>query len=273
LSSDTETTQLCDLFFELSNEGRLDILRLIEKNPLKLSHIAKELDLAAQEISRQLARLVNVKLVTKNKEGSYLVTSQGRNLLRLLPGFLFLSKNSEYFEKHSLEKLPSPFMGRIGELLESTPVNEIMATFVCVERLMQESEEFFWYITDQNLISANAYEMGAVGLNRGVIIKCIEPVDYSPPEELTKKVPEEVRLEFVEHRKKGSIVDRVLPSVDAILYMNEKEVGILGFPSFDGSFDYLGFTSKDKSFIKWCSDLHEYYWDLGKPRDEFYIGE
>ena len=137
---------------------------------------------------------------------------------------------------------------------------------------MQESEEFFWYITDQNLVSANAYEMGAEALNRGVIIKCIEPVDYAPPEELTHKVPEEVREAYGLHRKKGAIFDRTLQNIDFILYMNEKEVGILGFPSLDGPFDYLGFTSKDKSFIKWCKDLHEYYWSLGKHRDEFYIG-
>ena len=260
-----------DLFFELSNESRVDIIRMIHENPLKLSRIAKELDLPVQEISRQLARLVKVKLVTKNTEGAYLVTSQGRNMLRLIPGFMFLSKNSEYFEKNALDRLPSMFMSRIGELLESTQLNEIMSTFVCVERLMQESEEFFWYMTDQNLVSANAYVIGAEALNRGVLIKCIEPVNYSPPEELTRKVSDDVREVFGECRKKGSIVDRVLPSIDIILYMNEKEVGVLGFPSINGSFDYLGFTSNDTLFIKWCMDLHEYYWALGKPRDTFYI--
>jgi len=260
-----------DLFFELSNESRLDIIRLIEENPRKLSQIAKELDLPVQEISRQLARLMKVKLVTKTPEGGYRVTPQGRNLLRLLPGFEFLSKNNEYFEKNTLKKLPPSFMNRIGELLECTPVNEIMNTFVSVERLMQESKEFFWYITDQNLVSANAYEMGVEALNRGVILRCIEPVGYRPPAELIHKVPEEVHQGIDEHRKKGSIVDRSLPEIPVFLYMNEKEVGVLGFPSHDGSFDYLGFTSKDESFIKWCMDLHEYYWNLGKLRDMFYI--
>ena len=126
-----------DLFFELSNESRLDIIRLVQENPHKLSQIARTLELPVQEISRQLARLVKVKLVTKMAEGGYMVTPQGRNLLRLLPGFEFLSKNSEYNEKNTLEKLPSRFMNRVGELLEGTPVNEIMNTFVSVERLMR----------------------------------------------------------------------------------------------------------------------------------------
>ena len=259
------------MFFELSNEGRLDIIRLIKEKPHRLSQIAKELDLPVQEISRQLARLLKVKLISKNPEGFYVVSSQGRNVLRLLPGFTFLSENSDYFDKYSLDKVPSEFMGRIGALLVSDPVNGIMNTFNSVERLMQESEQFFWYMTDQNLVSANAYEMGAKALKRGVTIKCIEPVNYSPPEELTLKVPDEVREAFSEYRKKGSIIDRVLHNIDVILYMNEKEVGILGFPTTDGSFDYLGFTSKDESFIQWCMDLHEYYWALGKTRDDYYI--
>lgn len=55
--------------------------------------------------------------------------------------------------------------------------------------------------------------------------------------------------------------------------MNKKEVGILGFPTTDGAFDYLGFTSKDDFFLNWCRDLYEQYWGLGKPQSEFYIGE
>jgi predicted transcriptional regulator len=113
--------------------------------------------------------------------------------------------------------------------------------------------------------------MGVKALNRGVTIKCIEPIGYTPPEELTNKVPEKIHAGYNKHRKEGSILDRVLPEIDVIIYMNEKEVGVLGFPSVNGSFDYLGFTSKDSSFLKWCMDLHEYYWALGKQRDEFYI--
>ncbi len=271
MSSDTESQLICDLFFELSNEGRLDIIRLLTVNAMKLSQIAKELDLPVQEVSRQLARLVKIKIITKNIDGAYIVTPQGRNILRLLPGFQFLSDNSEYFEKHCLDKLPTQFMNRIGELSNSGTVSVLMESFVSVERVVQESEEYFYYITDQNIVSANAYALGAEALDRGVEFKCIELENYAPPEALTEKVPEEIRDRFTEHRKKGRIVDNVMPDIDVILYMNEKEVGLLGFPLMDGSMDYLGFTSKDKDFIKWCKDLHDYYWGLGKNRDKFYI--
>lgn len=271
MSSDSDPQLICDLFFELSNEGRLDIIRLLTDNALKLSQIAKELELPVQEVSRQIARLVKIKIITKNLDGAYIITSQGRNILRLLSGFQFLSDNSEYFEKHSLDTLPTKFMNRVGELNNSSPVTGIMESFVSVERVVQESEEYFYYITDQNLVSAHAYAMAAEALNRGVKIKCIEPVNYAPPEELTDKVPEDIHSAISEHRKKGGIMDMVVPNIDVVLYMNEKEAGILGFPLMNGSMDYLGYSSKDKEFINWCKDLHDYYWSLGKPRDEFYI--
>ena len=53
MSSNPQTPELSDFFFELSNQDRLDIMKLIDKRPLKLSHISKELDLPMQEISRQ----------------------------------------------------------------------------------------------------------------------------------------------------------------------------------------------------------------------------
>lgn len=271
MSSDPDSQLICDIFFELSNESRLDIIVLLEQNAMKLSQIAKELDLPVQEVSRQLARLVKVKIITKNLEGAYIVTPQGRNILRLLPSFQFLSDNSVYFEKHCLDKLPLQFMNRIGELRNSSPVSVLMESFVSVERVVQESDEFFYYITNQNLVSPQAYALGAAALDRGVVFKCIELANYAPPEALTKKVSEEVRDKFTEHRKNGLVLDRELQDIDVIFYMNEKEVGLLAFPLMDGSMDYLGFTSKDKDFIKWCKDLHEYYWGLGEMKEKFYI--
>lgn len=271
MTSDEETERMCNILFELSNEDRLDIIKLLHQKPFKLTQIAKELGLAVQETSRQLVRLVKVNLVIKNNEGAYRITSQGRNYLRLLPGMQFLSKNSDYFENHILEKLPSSFMGRIGELLEFKPVSEIMRTIVNIEKMGQEAEEFYWYITDQPLIPVGGYEIAAKMLNKGITIRAIERIGYAAPEEISLNVSDDVRSVFREHRKNGVISDMILPQIDIVLYMNEKEVSILGFPLEDESFDYLDFTSEDESFVKWCKDLFNYYWSLAKPRDTYYI--
>lgn len=271
LTTDPEIERLCDTLFELSNEDRLSILRLILGRPLKLTRIAKELSLAVQETSRQLSRLVKVGLVTKNTDGAYIVTSQGSNFMRLLPSFQFLSRNTKYFETHSLEKLPPIFMGRIGELQEFKLVSGIMNAIGNIGKIGVESEEFCWYMTNQPLITADSYKSGAEMLRRGLFIKVIEQAGYSPPDEIVTKVSDDVRSVYREYRKMGKMTDLVLHQIDFILYMNEKEVGFLGFPLLDGSFNYQGFTSKDDSFVKWCKDLFQYYWSRGQPRDEFYI--
>jgi predicted transcriptional regulator len=53
--------------------------------------------------------------------------------------------------------------------------------------------------------------------------------------------------------------------------MNEKEVASVAFPLHDGRFDYLGFTSKNPQVHNWCHDVYEHYWELSKPRTEFFI--
>jgi predicted transcriptional regulator len=42
--------RLCSLFFELSNEDRLSIILKLMDEPMKLTHIAKELDLTRARV-------------------------------------------------------------------------------------------------------------------------------------------------------------------------------------------------------------------------------
>ena len=59
---------------------------------------------------------------------------------------------------------------------------------------------------------------------------------------------------------------RSIESIDIFLAMSEKEVGGVAFPRTSGEFDYLGFTSKDSKFHKWCTDVFKHYWSLSKPK-------
>ena len=60
---------LYELFFELSNETRIIILNQLDAEPMRLTEISKNLDLPAQEISRQLSRLDKMSLVRRDPEG------------------------------------------------------------------------------------------------------------------------------------------------------------------------------------------------------------
>ena len=263
--------RLCSLFFELSNEDRLSIILKMMDKPMKLTHIANALDLTVQECSRQLARLHDIELVTKDPDGFFVLQPYGRHAFRLFPGFQFLTEHVEYFNRHTLGPLPEKFMGRIGELRGCEPLTQLMGTFSKIEKVVKEAEEFYLYMSDQNLIPSHLYKAGKEALDRGVQYRCIEPVGYQPPEDVLVNVSIDVKEAFDVHRADGNIVDRALEKVDVTLYMNEKEVAVLAFPTQTGEFDYLGFTSTDPKVLEWCKDVHTYYWDHGGLRHEYYI--
>lgn len=266
-----EMERLCSLFFELSNEDRLSIILKLMEEPLKLTHLAKELDLTVQETSRQLSRLTEIELVTKDPDGFFVLQPYGRHAFRLFPGFQFLTEHVDYFNRHTLGLLPEKFMGRIGELRGCEPVTALMKTFSNIERLMRESEEFFWYITDENLISSSHYVLAQEALERGIEIRCIEPRGYRPPPHIVDSISDEIKTEIDSYRGRDQLLDRVFDKIDMTMYMNEKELGILAFPTMTGDFDYLGFSSKDPKVVEWCKDIHRYYWEKGSTRDDVYI--
>lgn len=269
MSRDPAPPELSDLFFELSNETRHVILKVIDENPKKLSWISKELNLPVQEISRQLNRLTKVKLVTKNSDGAYQVTPMGINLLALLPSYQFLSEHFDYFNKYSLFTLPRKFKGRIGELLGCSLVPSVLVSFANIEKMIQEADEYIFSMSDQRLLTPQAYYLANDALQRGVEMKVIEPLGYSAPTEVYENVPVEVSDSIAEHRLRGVKHDKVLPSIDISLFMNEKEVALLAFPRSNGEFDYIGFTSTDEVFKEFCLDLHRYYWNNAKVRTDY----
>jgi len=114
----------------------------IQKQRLKLSKIAKNLDMTITEASRHLQRLSKAKLVEKDVEGLYKLTLFGELALSLLSGFDFISKHRDYFVTHSLSNLPSEFINRIGDLKNCTFTDDVMVAFHSVETIIQAAQEY-----------------------------------------------------------------------------------------------------------------------------------
>lgn len=251
--------KIADLLFELSHEDRLNILCQIHNNPIKLSRLSEKLNLHIQETSRHLSRLSEVKLVQKNADGYYYVTPYGEHVIKLLPGFEFLNVHREYFLTHKSSHLPEEFIGRIGELSKCEYVKDVMVVFQNIERMFREVEEYAFRITDSYLMLAVPASLPAA--KGGINFKIITIKDIEYPQEF-----EETTAPFKKLMQEGYFIPRELEHIDVFLAMSEKEVAALSFPLKDGEFDYLGFKSKDKSALKWCSDLFEYYWAIAEPK-------
>ena len=258
--------RLCDIFFELSNEDRLEILFKLQEDHMKVTTLSRDLEITTQECSRHIARLSEAKLVEKDPEGFFNLTQYGRASLKLIPSWRFISEHSDYFNIHSLEKIPSEFVCRIGELRKSEPTGNVMVTFHVVESLIKNVEEYVWLMHDQYLL--NTLPLLRERLEKGVTIRTFEPQTKEPKRILDPMRPhyidEDDEIFFMKVWESGQVSTRFSDEIEAFLYVSEKEA-VIAFPLSDGSFDYLGFYSKDPSMRRFCRDLFDSCWEKGVP--------
>ena len=114
-----EEKRLDMLFYELASEDRLAILRELCHVQLKMQDIARKLDLTATEASRQLQRMSQAKLIERGPEGTYATTQFGKLMLTLSASMDLVYKYDDYFLSHDLNRIPLPFVNRLGELSQS----------------------------------------------------------------------------------------------------------------------------------------------------------
>ena len=243
---------LCDLMFELSNTDRVRILLSLLQGPENITGISKQLKNTTQETSRHITRLSDVGLVGRQPDGTYRITSYGKIVFNQIEGIEFLSTHKDYFIDHTMEALPYEYVSRIGELKNSSYIDNVMTVFQKIQEISDESEKHIWRITDKrlNIVYSNIQKAA----DRGVEYRRIEP----------ETVNESPLIEIKPPIEPGSV--RSLESVPVFMAISEKEVGGLAFPRINGEFDYIGFNSKDTQVLKWCSDLFKHYWNMGKPK-------
>ena len=248
--------EIVKLLFDISSSDRLTLLFAIRKENLRLTQLAEKISATIQETSRHLGRLTDAKLIEKNSDSSYTVTSYGRLVLILLSSYNFLSKNKDYFLSHDISFLPQEFIERIGELsLYEYSVN-VSNVLRHIEQVISSAKEYIWLMADQAVITGPSINQ-AIG-NRDVCVNIIIPKSSLTPEEyqqIKRLLRDKLELKLVpdENIKIG-------------IAMNEKIAGI-AFPDLKGKMDFnSGFTSGSIDFHKWCGDLFSFYSNrLKKP--------
>ena len=247
-----------NLLFELSSDDRLDILLLLKKSPLKLSHISGKLDFTVQETSRNVTRLSDARLIRKDSDGAFHLTPYGEEALNLLLGFKFLFKNREYFMAHSLSEFPQQFRAGLGILDSFEFVGNVMVAFRNVEKMIARAEKFVWILTNQVLASTIPYLLKEI--ERGGEFRLLMPKEYMPSNDIRDLVTNPIFAKASRNRKLES---RFLDRCDVFLCLSEKEVAVLGFPNLESRFDYFGFKSEDEVAVEWSKMLYTFYWNKG----------
>jgi predicted transcriptional regulator len=248
----------CELLFEASNEDRLQILSLLIEQPMNVTMLSKRVGIGTQETSRHVIRLTESGTIKREPDGLNHITPYGRLALIQFSGLKFTTKNRHYLDDHVVDKLPEPFIHRLGELTESTYLEDTILVFDHVEKMIKESEEYVYRLTDRYLTSWLPVIDDA--LERGVDYRLLSPEDVVVPTNF-RMGPIMTKARMSEQFKVGSI-----PGPDVFLAMSEKEVSALGFPNTKGKMDYYSFYSKDPRFHRWCYDLFSYYWSRSTPK-------
>jgi predicted transcriptional regulator len=230
---------------------------------MNVSTLSRKLNLTTQECSRHVSRLSDATLIEKDNNGRNKLTQYGQLFLKLMPGQRFVVKHRDYFQKHSLEKIPYEFLARIGELSISTLTPDVMVTMSIIQTLFENAEDYIRVMHDRYLM--NILPLSADAIRRGVKIRTLDTL----PKELglNQKRPtyiSEVEEElFFESWRDGKMEVRKSDFIDLFLYLSEREA-VIAFPLIDGSFDYLGFYSEDQVMLGYCLDLFDFYYENGK---------
>jgi predicted transcriptional regulator len=251
-----------DLMFEVSNEKRVRLLGAIKKKRNSFSGIARELDITTQEVSRHFNRLMEAGLTSRDREGFPSLTPFGNILLIQLGAARFVSEHRDYFVSHGGDWLPEKFISRLGELSGLRYQEDVMVTISTIIRVIQDAEEYLYDINVPYVAAAFPHIRHAY--DRGIPGKFLHGRDLRVPEEMRSVRDESFTDEFVrEISRKGVFEERYLDT-DVMLYMNEKKVAILCFPTLNDQYDFVGFTGDDASAHEWCSDLFHYLWEKGR---------
>ena len=256
------------LFFELAGDLRLSMLLKLSKHKYRLSQLSTELDATMQEAHRNIIRLVETGLVFKDGEGDLGLTSYGKSIVFLIPGYEFLLQNKQYFIEHSIEELPLKFIQRIGSLQNSEIVFGVMANLQRWKTLYWNSKVYIKEIMSQ--VPLDLIETVSNKIETGIKFSYIFSKDTIIPKgrgELLQKIG------WVNQISKGMVERKMINKVTIMTIFNEQEACLL-FPNLKGEPDLnIMFYSKDQNFHDWCKDFFDYQWEMAGPFDDKKLNE
>ena len=256
-----------DLFLELASEIRYSILKLLEKENLKQSEVAKKLDINLPESHRQIERLAEHGFVRKESDGKFILTSFGKITLQQTESLSYVNKFKEFFQEHTLGDIPEKFIARIAQLANC---DILEGAFVLNEKMKKIAEEGEYLRVVSAHVPPDAFYKGLTKANKGKEISII----YGENTIIPKGFKDELRNPEVQKlMEKGIYRRKMITKVQVFVVLNDKE-SLIVFPNLKGDVDLsCGFSSDDLKFHEWCVDYHNYLWenadfcDLSKMRE------
>jgi predicted transcriptional regulator len=240
----------------------------LERKSLKLSQLAKHLDMTIQESHRQFARLANIGLVKKDSEGLLSLTTYGQIVAKQISCFDFLERNEVYFQDHSLGNLPLKFIQRLAVFNNSEPVDGVVAVLERWKNMLLEAKEHVWVISPQ--IPMDVSMLGIEVFTKGVKLSLLLSKNTIAPKGSLEEIDKYLRGLI----SKGIVERRMIEKTPIAVVFNERQHSCIGFANLRGDADinYM-FFSQDLHFFEWCYDYFQYQWSRSDDWDGSKIRE
>ena len=248
--------KVAENFLELASLQRLNILfKLLERNRKRIEPLAKELDATKQEVHRNLLRLEQSGLITKDKEGKYGLTTFGRTMCAEIPSILFLSQYEDYFSDHDFGDIPVKFVMRAGQLATGSHIKGITKTLEKWKSVYKNANEYIYEILSE--IPADLFDPLIKKIKSGIKYQYIVSESAIVPE---GRITTLKKTGFYELMENGLIERKMKKSVRVVIILNEKEACV-SFPKSNGEADLTEmFYSDNDMFREWCLDYFRYCW-------------
>jgi predicted transcriptional regulator len=241
-----------ELFLELASKKRLDILQALGERPMKFTKLSKEFEMTSPEASRQLSRLMELRLIEKKGDGNYHITYLGKLVLSGISNLEFISKRSDYFLSHDTSPVPPHLLNQIDALSKGEVIIGVYEALNTTDKLFEDVKEYLWYIADD--VPMHYLPRCEDKLDRGVTFRAILP----------EKVASAMLPTLSEKIREGIEV-RVLDEVRIAIDVNDGFAEV-ALPGLDGKIDYGAvILGRDSGFRQWCNEVFEHYWEKAKP--------
>ncbi len=229
--------------------------------------LENELNIPGSEVSRHLKRLTQKHLITKSTDNYYEITNIGKIFIHVMDIFEVSLEHQSFLNTHDITGIPLNLILQLGNLKTIEISYKTMQNIELFSDLIKNSEKFIYAISEQfqnSLLPIVEKKINDKSINiRALVDKSLLKF-YRIPEEWSQMFTdsdifyEKIDLENI----------CILDKIDFSLVVTDK--GSVLFLSQDGEIDYNQcLIGNQESFIKWTTELFEFYWKKGKSLRPF----
>lgn len=247
-----------DLAFEALQRGRLDILEALAE-PMRYSDLARDLAVSEGELSRNLKRLTDARLVDRGADGRFSLTPLARSALVFAPGLRVLQRQADFFAEHRLDELPDDLVRDCGALGGAQLLQDPFKMFGAIGEVFDGVRTFFW---GQWIIQRQVFSPEEIAGQQILADRVRENKADARGVLLAEELP------LVKHLPggfEGLAKIRTVPTAPTSLAMSDAGA-FLQFNDRSGRIDFnYAFWGNDPAYMAWCRRLFLHFWDVATP--------